>query len=61
MPGYDLSRYLLRKGRKVGRTLYLTPITHPDADGILIGLVDDVQIADELVRLWNEQRAPGEQ
>jgi len=46
--------YTLRQGRKVGRTLYLTPITNPDGDGLLIGMVDDITIAKELVRLWDE-------
>ena len=48
-----LDSWLLRTGRKVGRTLYLTPPTDPDGDGILIGLVDSEQLAAEIARRWN--------
>ncbi len=44
--------YRLRQGKKVGRTLYLTSPAAPG--GILVGMIDTLDVAEEIVRRWNE-------
>lgn len=52
--------WFMRAGRKVERTLYLHTPHDPDLEeGLLIGIVDTKELADEIVKRWNaaEERA----
>lgn len=45
VPDEPARRQIWRVGRKVGRTIYLTPADDPDGDGTLIGVMDTRELA----------------
>lgn len=46
--------WVMRAGRKVGRTLYLHRADDPDGDGVLVGMMDTPQLAALVVEAFNE-------